>query len=141
MWDFFKVSVDDKSLVICNKCSKQVPRGSKSSTSFSTSNLIGHQKHSHCFDKVLKAFEDTRAAKDPSNLKPAAKKPLGLRHIGKTFEKCKKFARNDPRAKAIEDLIVEMLAHDDQPFTFVDDRGFSRLINHLEVLFTLPSRH
>ena len=71
VWDFFKVFEEDRSLVICNKCSKQVPRGAKSSTSFDTSNLISHLKHNHRFDGVLKAYEDARAAKDPSNLKPA----------------------------------------------------------------------
>ena len=92
--------------------------------------------------EVLKAYEDARAAKDAnvSNLKPAAKKPPGLTHIGEAFKKSKKFAKDDPRAKAIEDLIMDMMALDDQPFTLVEDRGFSRLINHLEPRFTLPSR-
>ncbi|KAK0149385.1 Zinc finger BED domain-containing protein 4 [Merluccius polli] len=35
---------------------------------------------------------------------------------------------------------MEMMALDDQPFILVEDRGFSRLINHLEPRFTLPSR-
>ena len=35
---------------------------------------------------------------------------------------------------------MEMMALDDQPFTLVEDRGFSRLINHLEPWFTLQSR-
>ena len=87
--------------------------------SFNTSNLISHLKHSHHFDRVLKAYEDARAAKDTSNLKPAAKKPPGLTHIGEAFEKSKRFTRNDPQAKAIEDLIMEMMALDDQPFTLV----------------------
>ena len=142
VWDFFKVSEEDSSLVICNKCSKRVPRGGRNSTSFNTSNLISHLKHNHRFDGVLKAYEDARAAKDAnvSNLKPATKKPPGLRHIDEAFEKSKKFAKDDPRAKAIEDLIMDMMALDDQPFTLVEDRGFSRLINHLEPRFTLPSR-
>ena len=127
VWNFFKVSEEDRSLVIWNKCSKQVPRGGKSSTSFNISNLISHLKHSQHFNKVFKAYEDAWAAKDTSNLKPAAKKPQGLTHIGEAFEKSKKFVRNEPRAKAIEDLIMEMMALDDQPFTFVEDRGFSRL--------------
>ena len=104
------------------------------------SNLISHLKHSHRFNRVLKTYEDARAAKDASNLKQAAKNPPGFTHVGEAFEKSKKCARNDPRTKAIEDLIMEMMALYDQPFTLIEDRGFSCLINHLEPQFTLQSR-
>lgn len=46
-----------------------------------------------------------------------------------------KFARDDTRAKAIGDLIMEMMALDDRPFTLVKYRGFSCLINHKPAYF------
>lgn len=68
--------------------------------------------------------------------KLAVKKPSGLLSIGKTFEKSKEFARDDTRAKAIRDLIMKMMALDDQPFTLVED---FHLIKHSELRFTTPS--
>ena len=47
------------------------------------------------------------AAKDAANPKPAAKKDPGLVPIAAAFKKCKKFARDDPRAKAICDFIMD----------------------------------
>lgn len=138
VWDFFKVSEEDNSLAVCNKCSRKIPRGGRSGTSFNTSNLRSHLQHNHRFDGVLKAYEDACTAKDGN--KPAAKKSPGLTPIGEAFEKSKKFTRDDTRAKAIGDLIMDMMALDDQPFTLVEDRGFTRLVNHLEPRFTMPSR-
>lgn len=138
VWDFFKVSEEDNSLAVCNKCSRKIPRGGRSGISFNTSNLRSHLQHNHRFDGVFKAYEDACSAKGGN--KPAAKKSPGLTPIGEAFEKSKKFTRDDTRAKAIGNLIMDMMALDDQPFTLVEDRGFTRLVNHLEPRFTMPSR-
>lgn len=66
---------------------------------------------------MLKAYED-------ASPKPAAKKDPGLVPIAAAFDRSKKFPRDDPRAKAICQYIVEMMALDDQPFTMVEDMGF-----------------
>lgn len=66
------------------------------------------------------------------------KKPSELLLISETIEKPKK-AGDDTRAKAIGDLITEKRALGDQPFTLIEDRGFSRLVNHSEAGFTLQS--
>ena len=74
VWDFYKVSEEDRSLVICNNWSKPVPRGGKSSTSFNTSNLISHLKHrKHMRMPGLIKMLATMLA---------AKKLPGLTHIG-----------------------------------------------------------
>lgn len=139
VWDFFTVSEEDISRAICTKCSANIPRGGNKASSFNTSNLISHLKRQHRYDGVLKAYEDASAAKEaPPKL--AAKKCPGLVPIAAAFEKCKRFSRDDPRAKAICDFIIEMMALDDQPFTIVEDTGFCRLVNHLEPRFVLPSR-
>lgn len=99
VWDFFKVSEENSSLAICNKCNAEVPRGGKRATSYNTSNLISHLKHHHRYDGVLKAYDDARAAKAAANPKPAAKEPAGLVPIDEAFAKLKKFDRDDPRAQ------------------------------------------
>ena len=87
VWDFFKVSEENSSLAICNKCNAEVPRGGKRATSYNTSNLISHLMHHHqvmdgldglWMVGLLKAYDDARAAKAAANPKPAAKEPAGL---------------------------------------------------------------
>ena len=38
---------------------------------------------------------------------------------------------NDPRARAITYKILEMIVLDNQPFSMVNDIGFTRLMNHV----------
>ena len=47
---------------------------------------------------------------------------------------------SDPRAQAVHFRIAEMIALDYQPFSLVDDVGFSRLIGALEPRYVMPSR-
>lgn len=89
---------------------------------------------------MLKAYVDTCGAKEVASPKPAAKKYPGLVPIAAAFDRSKKFARDDPRAKAICQYIVAMMPLGDQPFTMVEDKGFRRLVNHLEPRFVIPSR-
>lgn len=107
--------------------------------SYGTSNMISYLKHLHHHDSVFKQYEDASAAKAAANPKPAAKKAPGPVPVDQAFEKCKKFARDDSRAKAISDFIIEMMALDDQPFSMVEDTGFCRLLYHLEPRFEIPS--
>lgn len=65
--------------------------------------------------------------------KPTMKKPSGLLLVDKTFKKSKKSARDDTRAKAIGDLIMEMMALGDQPLTLAEDQGWEALITWVAV--------
>ena len=140
VWNFFKVSEETESLAICNKCNTEVPRGGKKASSYNTSNLKSHLAHRHRYDGVLKEFEEACAAKEAATPKPTAKGTPGLVTIDKAIEKCRKFDRDEPRAKEITTYITEMMALDDQPFSIVEDVGFKRLINNLEPRYTIPSR-
>lgn len=79
-----KVSMEDGSLAICNKCFKQVSQGGKKlknkkiAPALISSNLKSHLRHKSHFNGVLKAYENASAAKDGSNIKAAVKKPAGL---------------------------------------------------------------
>ena len=46
---------------------------------------------------------------------------------------------NDPRAQRIHWRVTEMIALDSQPFSLVDDPGFTRLVHELEPRYSLPS--
>ncbi|CAL9691328.1 unnamed protein product [Knipowitschia caucasica] len=60
--------------------------------------------------------------------------------IQESFNKKQKFVRKDPRAKAIDDLIIQFIVTGDQPFSVVQDIGFQMLMQHLEPRYDIPSR-
>ena len=47
---------------------------------------------------------------------------------------------NNPHAQQIHQRITEMIALDSQPFSMVDDPGFTQLVRELEPRYSLPSR-
>ena len=47
---------------------------------------------------------------------------------------------NDPRAQRVHRLIGEMIAIDTQPFSIVENEGFTNLLKALEPRYSLPSR-
>lgn len=52
----------------------------------------------------------------------------------------KKFDKHSAKAKAITCKVMEMIATDDKPFSIVEDFGFRRLIEFIELRYSLPSR-
>lgn len=44
------------------------------------------------------------------------------------------------KAKAVNDRIIEFIALDDQPFSVVEDKGFRKLIAHLEPRYNIRCR-
>lgn len=48
------------------------------------------------------------------------------------FNKQAKWQDKDPRAKKMDEAIIEMIATDNQPFTVVSDVGFQQLITLAE---------
>ena len=47
---------------------------------------------------------------------------------------------NNPHAQQIHQRMTEMIALDSQPFSMVDDPGFTQLVRELEPRYSLPSR-
>ena len=47
---------------------------------------------------------------------------------------------NNPHAQQIHQRVTEIIALDSQPFSMVDDPGFTRLVCELEPRYSLPSR-
>jgi len=46
---------------------------------------------------------------------------------------------NDARAKAVHQRLGEMITLDYQPMSIVEDMGFGRFVNILELKYNLPS--
>lgn len=60
--------------------------------------------------------------------------------LKESTEKKQKYAKDHPRAKAINRKIIECIALDNQPFSIVQDAGFTKLVEFLEPRFTMPNR-
>lgn len=64
---------------------------------------------------------------------------MNQRNLVELFDNVKKWKADDSRAKAIDKLIVEMIATDNLPFTVVQNTGFQRLVSKLEPRYKIKS--
>lgn len=136
-WKYFKLDPDNSSRAICNICDAVVHRGiGKNAT---TSTMIKHFKGKHTSEYVM--FEKSRPTietgkheeidEDEGFLQP--KKPrLGQIGIKEAFQMSKGWDINDNRSIEIHRKIGEMIAIDCQPYRFVENEGFRRLMSHLQ---------
>lgn len=58
--------------------------------------------------------------------------------LKESAEKKQKY-KEHPRAKAISQKIMECIALDNQPFSIVQDAGFSKLVEFFEPRFAMPN--
>ncbi|KAM4881136.1 zinc finger BED domain-containing protein 4 [Thomomys bottae] len=133
LWNHFSVCSADSTKVVCLHCGRTISRGKKP-TNLGTSCLLRHLQrfHSH----VLKADAPEAAGPRP----PGAPARLSVEPSGPSFrDPAEKFYDSHPVAKKITSLIAEMIALDLQPYSFVDNVGFNRLLEFLEPQYTLPS--
>jgi len=134
IWNYFKVSPNNK-LAICNDCKAEVMRGGTRTSSFNTSNLISHLRKNH--PEIHATFVKQN---DEKKKKPTPKKPTLQLSLNESVYKKLKYNKDHPRAKAINQKIIECIALDNQPFSIVQDAGFTKLVEYLEPRFAMPSR-
>lgn len=60
--------------------------------------------------------------------------------LQETLDLTKKWTIDNPKAKLIHMKIAEMIAVDNQPFSMVEDLGFTRLMKELRTNYQIPSR-
>lgn len=72
----------------------------------------------------------------PKNISLKAKKQPTLESL---IYRATKFKGTDPRAKRITKLIGQMMCFDLQPLSVVENKGFRKLLNHLEPRYTIPT--
>jgi len=138
IWSYFSVSVTDEKKAVCHECQENVARGGDKTNSFNTSNLRKHLRIRHP-DKLRELEE---GEKEASKKKIAAKEQTSSSQA--TLEECLEWSRpypiDHPVAQKITRFISEMMALDCQPFSVVEDKGFVRLLNHLQPRYQLPGR-
>jgi len=88
--------------------------------------------------ELHKQLQEANAANVSQQAKKrAAAAGSPIQHV---LDKTKKFAKDSAKARLITNKVMEMIALDDQPFSIVEDRGFRRLIEHIEPRYSMPSR-
>lgn len=133
LWNHFSVCSADPTKVVCLHCGRTISRGKKP-TNLGTSCLLRHLQRFH--GGALKT-DAPRAARPPS---PGLRGPLGAELAGAASldDTAEKFYDSHPVAKKITSLIAEMIALDLQPYSFVDNVGFNRLLEYLKPQYSLP---
>lgn len=131
VWKYFEVSETNNKIAVCNSCKAPVMRGGAKRHSFNTTNLIMHLKSHH--PEHHEEFLKSKQEKTP----PAktCQQPLL-----QSFDKATKYSSDHPKVKALNNKIMEFIALDNQPFSVVEDVGFSRLMMYLEPRYAMPSR-
>ncbi|KAK0147026.1 Zinc finger BED domain-containing protein 4 [Merluccius polli] len=138
VWSFFKVSEEDPRYAVCNDCEGRVMRGGVRVKSFNTTNLITHLKNKH--PEAFKEYEKlTNAKQRKKSDATMAAAPVGS-PIEQVLEKTKKFHKDHQKQKALTVAIAKMIAVDDQPFSVVEDEGFSEVLEVAEPRYNKPSR-
>lgn len=134
LWNHFSVCPADPTKVVCLHCGRTISRGKKP-TNLGTSCLLRHLQRFH--GSVLKAdVPKTALPSAPSGHEPLSTELSRASSFDDTDEK---LYDSHPVAKKITSLIAEMIALDLQPYSFVDNVGFNRLLEYLKPQYSLPS--
>ncbi|XP_062931754.1 zinc finger BED domain-containing protein 4 [Cynocephalus volans] len=134
LWNHFSICSADSTKVVCLHCGRTISRGKKP-TNLGTSCLLRHLQRFH--SNVLKTdVSETVLPSSPDICVPLSTELSGTSSFDDTNEK---FYDSHPVAKKITSLIAEMIALDLQPYSFVDNVGFNRLLEYLKPQYSLPS--
>ncbi|XP_045042910.2 zinc finger BED domain-containing protein 4 [Desmodus rotundus] len=134
LWNHFSVCSADPTKVVCLHCGRTISRGKKP-TNLGTSCLLRHLQRFH--GSVLTTDVPKAALPSPPGVRvPLSAEPSGASSLDDSDEK---FYDSHPVAKKITSLIAEMIALDLQPYSFVDNVGFNRLLAYLKPQYSLPS--
>ncbi|XP_060100767.1 zinc finger BED domain-containing protein 4 [Heteronotia binoei] len=134
LWNHFSICSADSTKVICMHCGRTISRGKKP-TNLGTSCLLRHLQRFH--NNVLKPDASEPVLSSSTN----SRVPLSTDLLGSSSfdEASDKFSDTHPVAKKITSLVAEMIALDLQPYSFVDNIGFNRLLEYLQPQYSLPS--
>lgn len=134
LWNHFSICSADSTKVICMHCGRTISRGKKP-TNLGTSCLLRHLQRFH--NNVLKPdASEPVLSSSTNNRVPLSTDLLGSSSFDETNDK---FSDTHPVAKKITSLVAEMIALDLQPYSFVDNIGFNRLLEYLQPQYSLPS--
>lgn len=159
IWIYFRECEEDRSKVNCTICGKILSRGG-SGRKASSSALSNHIKLKHAteftsLEKPVRQVSQNSPNDETMQQEPTAAQDIQASTSGaqplnpKTFTTTQtkledsfisKWKIDDPRSVPITNLIAEMIAVDNQPISFVEDKGFNRLMRLVKPKYQVPSR-
>ncbi|OCT87322.1 zinc finger BED domain-containing protein 4 [Xenopus laevis] len=132
LWNHFSICSADSTKVVCMHCGRTISRGKKP-TNLGTSCLLRHLQRFH--GNVLQNNSVSKTL-CPADSQTPVKTELTASSFDDTTDK---FSDSHPVAKKITSLVAEMIALDLQPYSFVNNVGFNRLLEYLQPQYSLPS--
>jgi hypothetical protein len=154
IWSLFNIDETDDTFAVCKLCNCRLKRG-KNSKAFSTTPLIKHAsaKHSDEFKAEKDVAEGRQQCCPPMPPPPKIRKLNAMAQaseearkiriqlkLPQALENVNMWGPHDPRTKAVNRKVIQMIVSDNQPFTIVEDTGFVNLIAHLQPKYCMPSR-
>ncbi|KAK0151276.1 Copine-8 [Merluccius polli] len=140
VWQAFKIPVRalcngdyDSKIAVCNECKAEVSREGARTASFNTSNLISHLSKNH---PEIHATFIQQNNKKKHQVTPRKSTQATFQE---TVFKIEKYSNDHPKVKAINQKIMECIALDNQPFSIVQDVGFTKLVEYLDPRYVMPS--
>ena len=141
VWKYFrKVAGWDGVRVQCKVCDKTIK-----TTGRNTTNLLSYLKttHSNKYFEVKQKVEEeqkkrTKSTKQRSS-KTSQQNPSQATLTGIATSKAK-LDTSSVRYRRITQKIAGMMIHDFQPFAFVEDKGFTELMEQLDPRYDIPHR-
>ena len=115
----------------CNICNGLVSLGSEKGKKKNTTNLWSHLRCHH-----LQAYKDAQKEKEEA---AASTANVSQPTVMDMFDAQRKWQNSDPRSKKLDTLVTEMIATDNQPFSFVSGIGFQRLVAAMEPRYKLKT--
>ncbi|XP_073689317.1 zinc finger BED domain-containing protein 4-like [Garra rufa] len=131
VWQHFTGPTSGKAR--CNICNGMVSLGAEKGRKKNTSNLWSHLSCHH-----LQAYKDAQKEKDKAAAS-ASTANVSQPTLTEMFDAQRKWQNSDPRSKKLDTLVTEMIATDNQPFTFVSGIGFRRLVAAMEPRYNLKT--
>ncbi|XP_005113571.2 zinc finger BED domain-containing protein 1-like, partial [Aplysia californica] len=131
IWNF--MTRTSPTTVACNLCQCIFNH-----TTGSTSNLRRHLQVKHLSMTGPKPLEKN----DESVMKETPRRPGSMTQptLLTTISNVSKYGADSIKKKALDDLLLEMITRDLQPFSIVEDRGFRGFVRGLDPRYELPSR-
>ncbi|XP_049437940.1 zinc finger BED domain-containing protein 4-like [Epinephelus fuscoguttatus] len=135
IWKYFTTCEDDVTKVMCNICKRVVSRG-KDLGHLTTSTMHNHMHYKHRNVAGIRSTQSSRrsqSAPTPPDILPFA--PL----VFPDFQSEALELPNQPLTQAITESVGEMICTDLLPYSFVENKGFSKLMNVVAPHYTLPA--
>lgn len=137
IWKYYTMCGDDVTKVVCNICKVVVSRG-KDLKHLTTSNMHNHMYYKHRNVADIRCTQGSKRSQPAPNVTPPALLPVAPL-VFPNFQSEALDLPNPPVTQAITESVGEMISMDLLPYSFVENKGFCKLMNVVAPHYTLPS--